>query len=216
MSISGLFMVLFLLFHVSMNMVALFSGEAFNLLAGYLGANWYALIGTMVLAGGFLVHIVYAFVLTWQNRKARGDQRYAVNSQPGVSWPARNMLVLGIIVVLGLILHMMHFWARMQLAEILGQEVNGLGYSPHDGYSLLVHIFSNPFHCLVYLVWFAALWMHLTHGFWSALQTVGASNSVWLPRIKVISTVFATLICLGFASVVIVFYLRSLGCLGAC
>ena len=77
MSISGLFLVLFLLFHMSMNVVAIFSGEAYNAVCEFLGANWYALAGTLVLALGFVFHIVYAFILTIQNRKARGVERYA-------------------------------------------------------------------------------------------------------------------------------------------
>ena len=61
MSISGLFLVLFLLFHMSMNLAAVFSTEAYNAICEFLGANWYALVGTLVLAAGFLVHIIYAF-----------------------------------------------------------------------------------------------------------------------------------------------------------
>ena len=79
MSISGCFLVLFLLFHMAMNVVALIGdGSAYNVICGFLGANWYALVGTAVLALGVLVHFVYAFILTWQNRKARGNVRYAV------------------------------------------------------------------------------------------------------------------------------------------
>ena len=68
MSISGCFLVLFILFHMAMNIVAVISGDAYNMICGFLGANWYALAGTAVLALGVLVHFVYAFWLTWQNR----------------------------------------------------------------------------------------------------------------------------------------------------
>ena len=86
MSISGLFLVLFLLFHMSMNLAAVFSTEAYNAICEFLGANWYALVGTLVLAAGFLVHIIYASILTLRNRAARGDKRYAVTAMPaGVS-----------------------------------------------------------------------------------------------------------------------------------
>ena len=69
MSISGLFLVFFLLFHMSMNIVAIISGEAYNMICEFLGANWYALAGTLVLAAGVVVHIVYAFILTLKNQK---------------------------------------------------------------------------------------------------------------------------------------------------
>ena len=118
MSISGLFLVLFLLFHMSMNLAAVFSTEAYNAICEFLGANWYALVGTLVLAAGFLVHIIYASILTLRNRAARGDKRYAVTAMPaGVSWASRNMYILGAIVVLGLILHLYNFWYKMQFAQ---------------------------------------------------------------------------------------------------
>ena len=75
-SISGLFLVLFLLFHMSMNLVLIFSYDAYNFIANeILGANWWAIIGTGVLALGFVVHIIYAIILTLQNKKARGSDK---------------------------------------------------------------------------------------------------------------------------------------------
>ena len=74
MSISGLFLILFLLFHMSMNIAAVFSTEAYNAICEFLGANWYALAGTLILAAGFVVHIIYASILTLRNRAARGDK----------------------------------------------------------------------------------------------------------------------------------------------
>lgn len=218
MSISGLALILFLVFHMSMNMVALFSAEAYNAICEFLGANWYALVATKGLALLFLVHIVYAFILSYQNRKARGNSRYEVEGkQKGVEWASKNMMVLGIIVLLGLGLHLFNFWAKMQLAEIMGVHDLGIeGVSgPTDGAGLIRYTFSNPIYVVLYLVWLVALWFHLSHGFWSALHTIGWNNNIWLNRLIVISNVFSTLIVLGFASVVIYFYAQSL-CLGVC
>ena len=107
MSISGLFLILFLLFHMSMNIAAVFSTEAYNAICEFLGANWYALAGTLILAAGFVVHIIYASILTLHNRSSRGTQRYAVEATPkSVTWASRNMFVLGLVVVLGLLLHL--------------------------------------------------------------------------------------------------------------
>ena len=77
MSITGLFLILFLTFHMCMNLVAILSAEGYNAICEFLGANWYALVGTAVLAAGFIIHIIYAFWLTVQNRAARGADRYA-------------------------------------------------------------------------------------------------------------------------------------------
>ena len=212
MSISGLFLILFLTFHMSMNLVAVISEDAYNAVCKFLGANWYALVGTLVLAAGFVVHIIYAFWLTLQNRKARGNDRYAVNARPkNVEWASQNMLVLGIIVLLFFVLHLAQFWFKMQFNEITGIL---LDVNPHDGAALIRETFSNPLFAVLYLVWFIAIWFHLTHGFWSAMQTIGINNKVWFERWKTISNIFATLIFIGFAVVVIYFYVRYglMGC----
>ena len=73
-----------------------------------------------------------------------------------------------------------------------------------------VGLFSNPVVVVLYLVWFVALWFHLTHGFWSALHTLGWNNNIWFNRWKVIANVYATIVCLGFAVVAIAFYFKSL------
>ena len=217
MSISGLFLILFLLFHMSMNLAAVFSTEAYNAICEFLGANWYALAGTLILAAGVVVHLVYATVLTLHNRSSRGSQRYAMTAEPeGVTWASRNMYVLGIIIVLGLLLHLYNFWYNMQFAEIIGNHELG-PFPPADGAAYIAALFSSPVYCIIYLVWFAAIWFHLTHGFWSAFHTIGWDNQTWLPRLKRIANVVATIVFLCFALVVIVFYLRSLGvCGGSC
>ena len=116
MSISGLFLILFLLFHLCMNIAAVFSGEAYNMVCELLGTNLYVLVGTLVLAAGVVIHFVFAIILTLQNRKARGADRYATSARPkGVEWASQNMFVLGVIVIIGLILRLTHFWANMML-----------------------------------------------------------------------------------------------------
>lgn len=216
MSVTGLFLVIFLLFHATMNVVAIFSLDAYNAVCEFLGANWYALAATAVLAGGFIVHLIFSIIITLYNRKARGNQRYAAVTRPAkVSWASKNMFVLGIIVVGFIGLHLWQFWAKMQLVEIMGGHVNELGFSPVDGSSLIVHYFSNPIYCICYLVWLGALWFHLTHGFWSAFQTIGWNNQLWLSRLQTCGKWFATIVCLAFAAVVIAFYLRSIMCGGA-
>ena len=217
MSISGCALVLFIIFHMSMNVVAIISAEAYNMICALLGANWYAVAATAGLGALVVVHFGYALWLTWSNYKARGTQRYAVTTQePGVSWSSKNMLVLGFVVLLGLAIHLVHFWSKMMLVELLGGHetmVGGQMIHATDGAALIQYTFSQWYNVVIYLVWFVALWLHLTHGVWSMFQTAGFANDTWYRRLKCIANIVATLIFLGFAAVVVVFYIKSLcGC----
>jgi succinate dehydrogenase / fumarate reductase cytochrome b subunit len=219
MSVTGCFLVLFILFHMSMNLVAIISPEGYNAICEFLGANWYALVGTVVLAAGVVVHFAYALWLTYNNYQARGKQRYEVTvTEKGVDWASKNMLVLGWIILAGIALHLFNFWSKMQLTEILGKETNSLGFAPGDGAALVQDTFSRWYYVVVYLLWFAALWFHLTHGVWSMFQTVGWANDTWYPRLKCVANVVATLIFLGFAAVVVYYFICSslCCCCGAC
>ena len=216
MSVSGIALVLFLLFHMSMNLVAIFSGEAYNAICEFLGANWYALVATAGLAALVIVHFVYAIILTLQNKKARGGQAYAYTVKPkNVEWASQNMFVLGVIVILGMGLHLYNFWANMQLVEVMhmmGAHVDAT-YAA-DGVYHIKQTFSCPVYTGLYLVWLVALWFHLTHGFWSALQTLGWNNQVWFERWRCIGNVIVTLIVAGFAAVAVIFALCP--CAGGC
>ncbi len=211
MSVTGVALILFLTFHMSMNIVALFSGDAYNMICEFLGANWYALVATLGLAALAVIHIIYAFWLTMQNRKARGNERYAVTTRPaGVEWSSQNMLVLGIIIILGLLLHLFNFWYNMMFAELTGITV---AHDPADGYAYIVDTFACPVYVVLYIVWIVALWFHLTHGFWSAMQTFGWNGKTWFCRWKVIGIAYSTLLCLGFLVVVLWFAAKGLcGC----
>ena len=211
MSVTGLFLILFITFHVLMNAVALISMDAYEAVCEFLGANWYALIGTAVIAAGVVLHIVYAFWLTLQNRKARGNDAYCVNKRPAnVEWASQNMLVLGIIVVCFMIVHLVQFWAKMQLPEV--QEMMGANAHVMSGEEAINAAFSQVWTLPVYLVGFAALWFHLTHGIWSAFQSIGTNNNVWLPRFKAIAWWWATIACGLFAVEAIWFTVQNCGC----
>jgi succinate dehydrogenase (or fumarate reductase) cytochrome b subunit, b558 family len=156
MSVTGVALILFLTFHMAMNLVAIFSKEAYNMVCEFLGANWYALVATLGLAALFVIHIIYAFWLTVQNRAARGTERYAVNKKPkGVEWASQNMLVLGIVVIAGLALHFANFWYKMQFAEIIGNPYLG-EFGPTDGAAYICATFSNPVFVVLYIVWLGA------------------------------------------------------------
>ena len=203
MSVTGIALILFLTFHCCMNVAALFSREAYNTICKLLGANWYAVAATLGLAALAVIHIVYAFILTAQNRRARGASRYEVTVKPEkVEWASQNMLVLGIIILLGLLLHLFNFWYNMMFAELTGMAV---GHLPHEGFAFIQDTFKNPVYVVLYLVWLAALWFHLAHGFWSSMQTLGVSGKVWFKRWQCISVVYTSLLMLAFVVVLLAF-----------
>lgn len=210
MSVTGLFLLLFVTFHVLMNAVALISPRGYNLVCEFLGANWYALIATVILAAGFVFHIIYAFWLTLQNRKARGNDRYAVTTRPkSVEWASQNMLVLGIVVVAFLIVHLVQFWAKMQLVEVMHQvgcetEAAAVVYAA-DGMHHIANAFGQIWTLPVYVIGLIALWFHMTHGFWSAFQSIGVSNNKWISRFKTLGNWWSTIVVALFIIQAIVF-----------
>jgi len=211
MSVTGVALILFLTFHGLMNVVALFSAEGYNWVCEMLGTNWYALVGTAGLGALVVLHFAYAFWLTLQNKKARGNNAYAVTNKPEkVEWASQNMLVLGIIVILGMGLHLYNFWFHMMFAELAEVENN---ISATDGYAWIVYTFHGGkeastcgyIYTAVYLVWLAALWFHLNHGLWSSMQTLGFSGKVWFNRWRVIGCIYSTLVVLLFVAVAVAF-----------
>lgn len=215
MSVTGIALILFLTFHGCMNLVALFSKEGYNWVCEMLGANWYAVAATLGLAALVAIHFIYAIILTLQNRKARGNNRYAVTCKPEkVEWASQNMFVLGIIVVLGLLLHLFNFWYNMMFAELVNGGmpfVNGVDDAA-DGYSMIAYTFSNPVFTVLYIIWFVAIWFHMTHGFWSAMQTLGWNGKIWFNRWRCIGNTYVTVLMLIF----LVVALKFAFCGGAC
>ena len=215
-AVSGAFLIVFLLLHATINFFSVidsFTGK-FGAVAAddklfsagdglfKLGCDFMStpVISIMVpvLALGFLVHIVYGCWLTFQNIRARGGfKRYEVSSKAAAdSWSARNMFVLGIVILGIIFFHLFHFWAKMQMPELLH-----VGTFENNPYLLLTTVLGKWWILVIYLIWFAAVWLHLIHGFWSMFQTVGWDGSVWFKRVKVIGIIFASLICLMFVTV---------------
>lgn len=207
MALSGAFLVLFVTFHCLMNAVAICWPAAYNQVCMFLGANWYALAASAVLALFVLIHIVYAVMLTLQNRKARGSQRYSISSRPAtVEWSSQNMLVLGIVILAFLAVHMIQFWAKMQLREVMGCHE---GLPPQAGTLFLQEAFELPWTLIVYGVGFLALWFHLNHGFWSMFQSIGWNNTNWMPRLKKIGLWWTTIVIALFFAEGIVFTVKA-------
>ena len=207
MAITGAVLVLFVTFHCCMNSIAICWPASYNSLCEFLGANWYALIASVFLALFILIHIVYACWLTLQNRKARGPVAYAISKKPKtVEWSSKNMLVLGIVILAFLVVHLIQFWARMQLQEIRG--VDDV-LPPGAGTLFLQEAFGLDWTWIVYIIGFIALWFHLNHGIWSMFQSVGWDNTVWIARFKKLAICWSSIICLVFVAQAIVFTAKA-------
>ena len=225
-SVSGAFLIIFLLLHATINFFSVidsFTGKfgiaaaddklfsagdgLFKLGCDFMSTPFISIM-VPILALGFIVHVVYGCWLTYKNIIARGGvKRYEVSNKAATdSWAAKNMIWLGIIVLLGIALHLTDFWANMQLQDWTGGEPS----NPND---LLAATFGSPVVTVLYLVWFFAIWMHLTHGFWSAFQTIGWSNDKWLKRTKVITIIVDTILMGGFAVTAVAAFLRTKGIL---
>ena len=190
-SISGAFLIIFMLLHASINFFSVI--DSFK---GTYGAE----DGLFKMGCDFMA---------LPNIRARGGyNRYEVASKAAAdSWSAKNMLVLGIVILGLLFFHLTHFWAKMQLAEFTGGEAE-------NPYMLLNLTFGNIWVALCYIVWFIAIFLHMSHGFWSMFQTVGWSNTIWMKRTKVIGIIVAAVIVLMFISVVCNAYLQANGLIG--
>ncbi len=114
MAVTGIALVLFLTFHASMNVVALISAKGYNMICEFLGANWYAVVATTILAVLVLLHFGLASHLVIWNMQARGPEPYAIKVRSNdVEWSSQNMFSLGTIIILGIVLHLYNFWGNM-------------------------------------------------------------------------------------------------------
>ena len=207
MAATGAVLVLFVTFHCCMNAIAICWPASYNTLCEFLGANWYALVASVFLALFILLHIVYACWLTIQNRKARGPVQYAVSKKPkSVEWSSKNMLVLGIVILGFLVVHLIQFWAKMQLQEIRG--VDDV-LPPAAGTLFLQEAFQTNWTLIVYAAGFIALWFHLNHGIWSMFQSVGWDNQVWIARFKKLAFGWSSFILFAFLAEGIVFTVKA-------
>lgn len=205
MSITGLFLVVFLLVHLTANLALLFGPNAFNIVSHFMGTNPLIQIMQPILAAGFIVHIIYATFLTLQNQKARGNDGYAkvVNSHQS-SWASKNMYILGSLVLTFLVLHILNFFWKIKVTgSPLLAEVEVNGEAMENAYALVAALFTDQklglVYSLVYIFGAIALAFHLTHGFWSAFQTLGMSNDIWRKRWTVLGYLFAFAVGGGFA-----------------
>ncbi|MCA1744445.1 MAG: succinate dehydrogenase cytochrome b subunit [Bacteroidales bacterium] len=215
MGLSGLFLMMFLLIHLAVNSLLLVpdGGETFNAAAHFMATNPAIKIMEPLLGVGFLVHIVWGFMLTIQNSKARGSSRYASgNKTTGVSWASKNMFILGVTILAFLVMHIAHFWVKMKvtgdpLLEHTLVNIGGVDIEVENAYRLVNATFSYLWIMIVYVVAGIGLSLHLSHGFWSSLQSIGFSNELWRKRLNTVGQLYAWIVGLGFSLIALLQYL---------
>ena len=209
MSLTGLFLCLFLVVHMSGNFL-LFNndgGQAFNEYTKFMTTFPLIKVASIFTFFGIILHAVDGLLLTLKNRKAR-PVKYAVQPKRS-SWASRNMAVLGIIVLFFLIVHLKSFWYVMKFGEVGKVIYNGHEYK--DLYTVVIAAFSQWWYVAIYVVSLIALGYHLVHGFASAFQTLGVNHSKYTPFIKFVGYAYAILVPIGFASQLVIVYLTVHG-----
>lgn len=210
MSLTGLFLITFLIVHVSGNML-LFKddgGEAFNLYAEFMTTNPLIKIASYILYTGIILHVIYSIILTSANRSARPVGYKLAHPNQNSTWRSRNMGILGTIIFIFLVIHLRSFWYEMHFGDI--PMVNYGGVEVDDLFTVVKAAFSQWWYSLLYVLAMVGLGFHLAHGFWSAFQTLGLSHKKYTPFIKTLGVLFAIVVPALFASMPIYFYLQSL------
>jgi len=208
MSLAGLFLIVFLIVHLGINLLVLLeSPEAFNRAAHFMGTNVIIKIMEIVLFGGFLLHMLYACIVTIQNWIAR-PRGYKKANYSQTSVFSKYMVHTAAVLTIFLVLHLLDFYIK---SEFFGEieEVNYDGKIVHDLASLVIARFQIKWVVWVYLIALLGLGFHLHHGFQSAFQTLGINHPVYTPVIKTTGIIYTVLITAGFMSIpVLVFYLK--------
>lgn len=210
MSLTGLFLITFLIVHVSGNML-LFKkdgGEAFNLYAEFMTTSPLIKVASIILYSGLILHVVYSIILTLVNKSARPTGYKLAHPSENSSWRSRNMGILGTIIFIFLVIHMRTFWYEMHFGDIPVENYGGIEVK--DLYTVVKASFAQWWYSLFYILAMVGLAFHLTHGFWSAFQTLGMSHKKYTPFIKTVGLWFSIIISLLFSSMPIYFYLQSL------
>ncbi|AGD98061.1 succinate dehydrogenase cytochrome b-556 subunit [Blattabacterium sp. (Blatta orientalis) str. Tarazona] len=195
MATTGIFLMSFLLLHLSVNLF-LFSGEeAFNNAVSFMRRNFLVKILEYVLALGFIIHIFFGIRLHLKNKKSKGKMDYAIK-KPLSTFSSLTMVHTGVLILCFLVLHLMNFMIPMK-------------YSHTSDYILVISLFKNPIYTFIYVFSFLVLGFHLNHGFQSSFQSLGLSNKKKLFWIRKFSFFYFLFICSGFSIIAIWFFFNG-------
>jgi succinate dehydrogenase / fumarate reductase, cytochrome b subunit len=206
MALTGLFLILFLVVHLIGNLQLLKNdgGEAFNVYAKFMTSNPIIVTISYVNYACILIHVFWALFLTIGNKRARGDQKYAVikNSSP---WTSRNMGILGTLILIFLVIHLKTFWYEMHWGGI--PTVNYDGEEVKHLYAIVEAAYAQLWYVALYVFSMLVLAFHLWHGFVSSFQTLGLNHPKYNPLIGFVGKAFAIIVSALFALIPIWMYL---------
>lgn len=204
MSLTGLFLISFLVVHLAGNLQLLVNdqGESFNVYAKFMTTNPLIKFISYGLYAGILLHAVQGLVLWLQNKAARGGKRYAKKVTQAVgtnSFAASNMAWLGILILLFLIIHMGDFWFAMKFGSVETVMYEGSEEPVKNLFGRVEATFGNPIFVVLYILGMIGLSFHLLHGFQSAFQTLGLNHPKYTPAIKGVGALIAVIVPILFA-----------------
>lgn len=202
MSLSGLFLITFLVVHLTGNLQLLMQdgGKQFNIYAKFMTTNPLIKTTSYLLYASILIHAIQGIALAVKNRKARGGSRYAKNVTKAVgtnAFAAKYMALFGIIIFIFIGLHLYQFWLQMKLGNVA--YLNYDGKEVKDLYTLVAGAYENPVFVAVYVVSMIVIGFHLLHGFQSAFQTLGLNHKKYTPLIKGVGLVYSIAVPALFA-----------------
>lgn len=206
MALSAMFLLLFLIMHLSVNLISVFSPSAFNSASEFMGYNpLIQFLMQPILGFAVIFHFVMGFVLELKNRSAR-PVKYAMNNGSANStWMSRNMIISGLVVLAFLGLHMYDFWWH----EINFKYVEANTPDNERFWHELHAKFSDAWRVIFYIIAFVLLGLHLAHGFQSSFQSVGARHPKYTPVIKALGTWYSILIPAGFIIIALYHFLTQ-------
>ena len=211
MSLTGIFLLLFLIVHLvgNLQLLAHDDGKSFNLYTYFMTHNPVIKIISYLLYTFILIHSIQGISIWLNNRKAAGGmKRYAVNSTETSNFAARNMAWLGILIFIFLFIHLKDFWYIMKFTDQLAMVTyDGQDHPVKNLYTMVAVEFKEMWAIIIYTLGMIALAFHLWHGFSSSFQTLGVNHPKYTPVIKAVGIVYAVIVPIGFAIIPIIFYL---------
>ncbi|MCB0507563.1 MAG: succinate dehydrogenase cytochrome b subunit [Bacteroidetes bacterium] len=187
--LTGLFLISFLVIHVSVNSLILLNdgGETFNAAAHFMSHFWLIRLLEIGLLLGILLHIVLTLRLTIANRQNRPVKYVVSAANQNSKWYSRSMGVLGSLLLIFLVVHMSDFWWATKKALYITKEVD-------NPYTEIIATLSNPIFLVIYVIGVVSLGFHLLHGFPSAFQSLGLNHKKYTPIIKALGTAFSIVV----------------------
>ncbi len=210
--VTGLGLTLFVLGHMVGNL-AMFTGpDAYNQYAHFLvslGPLFYAI--ELGLLAFFLFHIVTGIRIAIGNRRAR-NTRYSVYKTAGgpsrQTAASRSMIITGLLLMVFLVIHLLSFKfgpggpgnaSQAYLTTIDGVEMRDLAKLVHEK-------FQTPWYTFGYAAIMLLLMIHLRHGVWSAMQSLGAMRPSLTPIVYALGGLLGAGIAAGFIAMPLAIY----------